>query len=275
MPTDDKPLEGRRVVVTRAAEQSAELTARLEALGAQVLLLPLIEFAPPDDFEPLDRAFAELDRFDWLFLTSQNTVRFLAARARSISYDLAAKLAEQNKCPRVAAVGSSTAEAAREQGWRVDRVSGGRGGRELVRELASELRGLRVLVPRSDRARGDLLRALAETGSTPVEIVVYKTVSAPRIDSAILERIERGEVDAMSFASPSAFSAFVESVGMETLKRLIASVRIAAIGPTTAAAIRGQGMSVTIEASIPTSAGLAAAIAAHFARISIHSGGTQ
>lgn len=275
MKTDEKPLEGRRVVVTRAPEQSAELAARLEALGAQVLLLPLIEFAPPDDAEPLDRALREIDRFDWLFLTSQNAVRFLAERARSISLDLPTKLAAMNERPRVATVGTSTATAAREHGWRVDRVSNGRGWQDLARELAPELRGQRVLLPRSNRAIADLSRALADAGALPVDVPAYKTVSASRVDPAILDRIERGEIDALSFASPSAFSALVDDVGLERLKRLLVSARIAAIGPTTAAAIRQSGFTVAIEARVPTVAGLAAAIAEHFSRNPANSGGSQ
>ncbi|HVB34713.1 MAG TPA: uroporphyrinogen-III synthase [Patescibacteria group bacterium] len=275
MTTDEKPLEGRRVVVTRAAEQATELAARLEALGAQVLLLPLIEFTPPDDTGPLDRALGEIDLFDWLFFTSRNAVRFLAGRALSISLDLATKLAAENQGPRVAAVGHATAEAAREQKWRVDRISSGRGGLDLARELAPELRGCRVLLPRSNRAMAELPRALSGAGAATVEVVAYKTASATAVDPAILDRIERGEVDALSFASPSAFSALVDSIGLERLRRLIVSAPIAAIGPTTAAAIRRSGLTVAIEAPVPTVAGLAAAIAAHFASHSVNPGRSQ
>lgn len=275
MTTDDKPLEGRRVVVTRAAEQSAELAARLEALGAQVLLLPLIEFTPPDDAAPLDHALGQLDRFDWLFLTSRNAVRFLAERARSISLDLAAKLAAENERPRVATVGRATAAATSEQNWRVDRISSGRGGLDLARELAAELRGCRVLLPRSNRAMAELPRALADAGAEAVEVVAYKTSSATAVDPAVLDRIERGEIDALSFASPSAFSALVDNIGLERLRRLIVSAPIAAIGPATATAIRRSGLAVAIEARVPTVAGLAAAIAAHFASHPANSGRSQ
>lgn len=265
MTVEHKPLQGRCVVVTRAADPSSELALRLEAFGAQVLLLPLIEFAPPDDFSPLDRALADLGRFDWLFLTSQNAVRFVAERAKTISLDLRAQLAMASKRPRVATVGSASAAAARERGWRVDHVSSGRGGLDLVHELAAELRGNRVLLPRSDRANSDLTRALAEAGALPVEVVAYKTVSATHVDPVILDRIARGQVDALSFASPSAFFALVDCVSLERFKQMLVSVQIAAIGPTTAEAIRRTGFVVAIEAQVSTDAGLAAAIASYFA----------
>lgn len=273
--TDDRPLQGRRIVVTRSVEQSVELTARLEALGAQVFLLPLIEFAPADDTDALDRALNELSSFDWVFLTSRNAVRFLAARAQTISLDLTAKLAAASERPRVATVGPATAAAASGQGWRVDRVSTGRGGLDLARELSGELRGCRILLPRSHRALPELPRALAESGATPVEVVAYKTLSATTLDAAILERIRRGEVDALSFASPSAFAALADNIGLDRLREMSLSARIAAMGATTAAAIRRRGVAVAIEAQVSTDAGLAAAIAAHFASHTTNPGGSQ
>lgn len=272
--TDDKPLQGRRIVVTRAADQSSELVARLEALGAQVLPLPLIEFAPPDDPGPLDRALAEFGRFDWLLLTSRNAVRFLDERARGVSVDLPSKLAASNHRPRVAAVGSATAAAARERGWRVDRVSRGRGSLDLVRELAGELSGKTVLLPRSHRAIPEMTRALADAGAFPVEVVAYRTNAVTRVNSEIVDRIARGEVDVVIFASPSAFSALVALVGLAGLRKMTDRARIATIGPTTTGAIGRSGLAVAVEAQVPTAAGLAEAVASYFAANPTTSGRT-
>ena len=111
-----------------------------------------------------------------------------------------------------------------------------------------------------------LARALAEAGAQPVDVVAYKTISATHFDSAILDRIARREVDGLTFASPSAFLALVENVGAENLKRMIDSVPVAAIGPTTANAIRERGFAVAIEAQVPSAEGLATAIASYFAK---------
>lgn len=273
MSSEDKPLARRCVVVTRAAEQASELAERLETLGAEVLLLPLVEFLPPEDTGPLDRALGEIECFDWLLLTSQNAVRFVAARAGTLHVDLAAKLAPANPRPKVAVVGAMTERAALEEEWRVDRVSAGRGAIDLARELGADIHGSRVLLPRSDRATSHLPQALAAAGATPVEVVAYRTVPAGNVDPAVLARIERGEVDVVSFASPSAFLALGERLGTETLRRLAGSARLAVIGPTTAAAIRRAGFEVTIEAEVSTAAGLAAAIATHFSKNSVIGGG--
>lgn len=275
MTSEAKPLEGRRVVVTRAAEQASELTGRLEALGAEVLTLPLVAFAPPADPAPLDRALEELESFDWLFFTSQNAVRFVAARARLMGQDLGPLLDQRRLRPRVAAVGRATEQAVLEQGWRVDRVASGKGGLDLAHELRKEVRGRRVLLPRSDRASSELPRVLAEAGAEPFAVVAYRTLPAAKLDPAVLGRIERGEVDVLSFASPSAFSALAAHYGAEKLPRLAALARLAAIGPTTAAAIRRAGLEVAIEAAATNAAGLAAAIASHFARNPVTRGGQK
>jgi uroporphyrinogen-III synthase len=272
MTSEDKPLARRCVVVTRAAEQASELAERLETLGAEVLLLPLVEFLPPEDTGPLDRALRDIGSFDWLLLTSQNAVRFVATRAGAVHVDLAAKLGPAKEGPRVAVVGEMTERAVLAEKWRVDRVSEGHGAIDLARELGGEIAGCRVLLPRSDRATSQLPRALVAEGATPVEVVAYRTVPAGNVDPAILARIERGDVDVVSFASPSAFHALGERLGAETLRRLAGATNLAAIGPTTAAAIQRAGFTVTIEAEVSTAAGLAAAIATHFSKNSVIGG---
>jgi uroporphyrinogen-III synthase len=275
MTCDDKPLEGRRVVVTRAAEQAGELAARLATLGADVLLLPLVEFAPAADPAPLDRALSGLACFDWLFLTSQNAVRYFAERARTTGVDLAAALSPAKERPLVATVGRMSEQAARAEGWRVDRVSSGRSGQAMVEELAGEVAGKRVLLPRSDRATPELPQALAKAGAEPVDVVTYRTLTAPSLDPAILESIRRDRVDVVTLASPSAFRALAERLCESEFRRLAKKARLAAIGPTTAAAIRAAGHKVAIEAQVPTAAGLAAAIAAYYAKNPVSERGSE
>jgi len=71
------PLAGRRVLVTRAAHQASKLSEGLRALGAEPVEVPVLEIQPPADLAPLDRALRALDLYDWLILTSANTVRRL------------------------------------------------------------------------------------------------------------------------------------------------------------------------------------------------------
>ena len=83
----ERPLEGRSIVVTRAAQQAREFTAHLEALGALVLLLPTVSFSEPSDTTQLDRTIASLNDFDWVLFTSANAARFFGARSRKLGRD--------------------------------------------------------------------------------------------------------------------------------------------------------------------------------------------
>ena len=257
-----QPLAGKRIVVTRAPEQAGELIRELERLGAEVLILPTVSFAPPSDWQPLDSALRAIGEFDWILLTSQNAVRFVAQRLRELKVD--PKALETEK-PLIAAVGPATAQAAVEAGFRVVYVAKEHSGEGLARELQASLRNGRVLLPRSDRADDRLLNLLREAGAQVTEVVAYRT-AAPTLDTGIVVRVQRADVDAIVFASPSAYHNLSDVMGAKRLAELSSRVDFAAIGPTTARALREAPARVAIEANESSAAGLADAIAKHYQR---------
>jgi uroporphyrinogen III methyltransferase/synthase len=258
----DKPLAGKRIVITRAPEQSAGLTAALQNLGAEVLLMPTVEFAPPQDFTVLDAAIAHLADFDWILFTSQNAVRFFAKRLAQLSaHAIVAKQVEQ---PRVAAVGPATAEAAAKEGFRVDYVAKNHTGEALARELAGELKGKRVLLPRSDRADDRVSSALREAGAEVTDAIAYRTGAPKSLDPDTLQRLRDAEVDAIVFASPSAFHNLQGWMPAAELVALSHRVQFAAIGQTTARALRESGVQPEIEAADASASALAHAIASYY-----------
>jgi uroporphyrinogen-III synthase len=243
------PLAGRRIAVTRSSAQAQELTSRLAALGAQVLSVPLLEFALPEDTTALDNALQNIEQFDWIFFTSRNAVSFVARRAEQLGVALSQMLARGR--PRLAAVGSATASAIEEQGWPVAYTGRGAGALALVAELAPQLRGCRVLLPRSHRAPSDVDEALRAAGAIPVAVVAYRTLEGEPDTTALAEVLE-GRCDMVTFFSPSAFHFFLERVGPDALRALCRQMYLAAIGPTTARAIREAGFPVAVEAGNPS-----------------------
>lgn len=267
------PLAGRRVVVTRAVEQSVEMVQQLQQLGAEVLLLPSVAFVGPEDTSTLDAAIRTLGTFDWLVFTSGNAVRFFCARAEKLGADVCAP---QGKGLQIAAVGSATAEAARSHKLRVDFAASTFRGEALAKELSPRLKNKKVLLPRSDRARRDLPDALRQAGALVTDVIAYCTVAAESSGGEILSRIRGGEVDVITFASPSAFHSFVDMAsGDEALRRRLSRCALAAIGPTTAAAIREAGFRVAIEAAQSTATGLVAAIVAYYSERSSSGAATR
>jgi len=258
-----QPLAGKRIVVTRAPEQADELIRELERLGAEVLILPTVSFAPPSDWQPVDSALRAIDEFDWILLTSQNAVRFLAQRVRELKLDVRALTAGK---PSIAAVGPATAQAAAEAGLRVDYIAKDHSGEGLARELAASLRNGSVLLPRSDRADDRLPTSLREAGAQVTEVVAYRAAAPKELDAQIVDRVQRAEVDAIVFASPSAYHNLSDVIGAKRLAELSSRLDFAAIGPTTARALREAAARVAIEANESSAAGLADAIAKHYRR---------
>jgi len=256
-------LAGRRIAVTRAPEQAGELARMLEEHGAEVLLCPLVAFERAADSGPLEEALRRLGEFDWLLFTSQNAVRFFEERRRELEIPL-----EWGK-PRVAAVGPATAKAARELGYDVEFTAEEATGRGLAAGLGEKVAGRNVLVPRSDRARGDLPEVLRGAGASVTDVVAYRTVPAGPEGAEAMERIRAGEVDVVALSSPSAFERLCEQMGMAALAELIpqSGMALAAIGPVTAAAIRQAGLPVAIVPSKPSAESFVEALAAHFASV--------
>jgi len=251
-----KPLLGKRIVITRAPEQAGEITRLLEHLGAEVILLPAVAFSVPADPHPLDRALHELGDFDWILFTSQNAVRFTASRLRQLGLPATVK--------QVAAVGPATADAAGREGFRVDYVAEHSTAHALAGELGESLDGCAVFLPRSDRSDPELAEALREGGATVTDVIAYRTMAPVDPDPAALKRVRHADFDVAIFSSPSAFQNLDAMLGAGTLAEVAQKARYAAIGPTTAKAMRHAGVRVHIEAEEASSAGLADAIVKYF-----------
>jgi uroporphyrinogen III methyltransferase / synthase len=261
LPGNSRALAGKRIVLTRAPEQARELSHVLEGMGAEILLLPMVVFAPPEHTEALDSALRKLDGFRVILFTSQNAVRFFVGRCRHLGMKTSRLVSPGHL---IAAVGPATADAAMQEGLRVDLVAKNHNGEALVEELRGSLAGRDVLLPRSDLADDLLPNSLREAGARVTDVVAYRTLAPPALDPRIITKIRRAEVDAIVFASPSSFHNLCASVEASELARLSARIQFAAIGATTARALREAGARVEIEASESSAAGLADSIAEYY-----------
>jgi uroporphyrinogen III methyltransferase/synthase len=255
------PLAGKRIVITRAALQSSELFDKLSGSGAIPILLPLISFAPPHDYAPLDAALSQWNRLDWVMFTSAFAVQAVVARAARLRRNLAAGAPP----PYIAVVGPATRDKASQAGFAVEHIAQTHVGVALANELGKRVRGKRVLLPRSNRANPDLPLALAKNGAQVTEIVAYRTLRPIDADREQLARVTRGEADAILFFSPSAVHSFLELSGKKQLSILQDRIAIAAIGPVTARALRDAGVHRIVLAPEPTASAVVTALASRFA----------
>ena len=237
------PLAGRRIVVTRAERQSGGLRERLEQKGAEVLLLPTIEIAPPESYEPLDEALREAERFTWLVVTSANAVRVIAERLAELA--LSSESLAHLRC---AAVGPSTAEALRALGLKVELVPERYVGDSLADILKDRVRGERVLLVRAAVARDLVPDALTSAGAQVTVVDAYRTViPADAVERAKAIFGAEPLPDAVVFTSGSTVTHLLDVLRSAGFA-LSPQMKCVSIGPVTSAALREAELPVAAEA---------------------------
>jgi uroporphyrinogen III methyltransferase/synthase len=255
-----RPLFGRRVVVTRPRPQVGRFAALLEGHGAEVVALPTIRLAPPDDWAPLDAALAGLRGFAWLIFTSANGVAAFRDRLAAGGLDARALAGA-----RLAAIGAETAEALGRLGLRADVVPQEYRAEGLVEALRPHVgAGTRVLLVRAAEARDVVPRELAAAGAEVTVAPAYRTLPVKEGADHVLGLLEAGAVDVVTFTSSSTVRGFMALLGSDDARRRLAGVALAAIGPITAATLAEYGLEARISPREYTIPALAAAIAAHF-----------
>jgi len=259
------PLGGRTVVVTRGpagAGGDDTLALRLRELGARVLEFPSIEVGPPDpvDLAALDAALRDLPRFRWAAFASGNAVERTVERLDALGIPRAAL--EDLK---LACVGPATADRLAARVRPPDLVPMEHTGAALAAALARHVAGAAVLVPRAADGRPELIDGLRAAGAEVVAPVAYRTLAArPETLAPLADLLAAGEVDAVAFASPSAVRSVTGALGERAA--LLGRALLAAIGPSTAEALKAAGLEVGALPALHTTAGLAEEIARRLGR---------
>jgi uroporphyrinogen III methyltransferase/synthase len=259
--SEGRPLDGRTIVVTRAAEQASAFTALLEGDGASVIEAPTIVIEPPESWAALDAALADLRRFTWAIFTSVNGVAMVDRRLRA-----AGRAWSGFGGTRVAAIGPATAAALEAHGVGAEIVP----GEYRAEGLVERLRGLvgasdRILLPRAVETRDVLVRELRRLGAEVTEVAAYRTRAPLAASDALRAALAAGEIDAVTFTSSSTARNFARFFTEDERRAWFAGVTVASIGPITAATAAEHGFPTTVMPSDYTIPALARALARHFA----------
>lgn len=243
------PLSGRRIAVTRAREQSPELTAKLTALGAEVIELPLITISKEIDKHVLHDVLSELGGYDWIVFTSANGVRYFFDEFYRI-YDDVRSLG----LLRFAAVGETTAKAITEQHIKVECMPKVATADALADELIAtgSLDSAKILIITGNLNRDDLVKRLEDARAIIDQLQVYKTEKTDLgADPAAADFRARG-ADAILFASSSAVQSFVDQAAALTLAKSAKHPLAGSIGPQTSETMKKAGMPVDFAAKTPS-----------------------
>jgi uroporphyrinogen III methyltransferase/synthase len=263
----DRPLEGRTVIVTRAASQAADLTTLLEGYGANVIICPTIEIREPDNYERLDEALDHLYGYDWLIFTSTNGVEFFLKRLTHRGQQIA-DLDEIKVC----AIGQRTADKLHDAHVHVDLVpalSTAEGVFQSLSEFVggdAHLRGLNVLLPRAAVGRDHLPKALEQAGARIDVVTTYKTTLPANLDRGKLAAMLAGSGDCIAFTSPSTIKNLAKLFDTHDLGKTLPDMIVACIGSVTADTATEYGLRVDILPEQTTTADLAHAIAAYYSK---------
>lgn len=251
---EQRPLFGKRVLVTRPRRQAGPMVHRLIDLGAVPFILPSVEIGPPPDWAPVDEALRSMRDYHWLVFTSVNGVRSFLERMESIGLD-----ARIFGNVRIAAIGPKTAEALREYHLRADLVPTRYQSEDLAEALLGAIQpGQRVFLARADRGR-ELLRDQLAAHCRVEQVPVYSQMDALDRNEEIMGALRRGEIEYITLTSSNIARVLLEHLDATCKRRIEAGeVKLVSISPVTSAAIKQLGFPVAGEADQATMDGVIA-----------------
>jgi len=275
---EEKPLFGRRILVTRAKEQASKLAEALEDLGAGVIEFPTIKTVPPKSFEKLDEAIAKIEAkdegrktrdqgqetkdqgrrakkpasdlrpttfqpgYDWIIFTSANGVKFFFDRLKALGKDI--------RCLhgiKLATVGPATSKRLEDAGLSPDYEPQEYRGEGLIAGFRNiDLKGARILIPRAEVAREILPEELSRLGADVTVAPAYRTVPADVPGEEIKKAIQEQKVDVITFTSGSTAKNFVKLLPGIDLKQALEKTLVACIGPIAAKTVESLGFKVDV-----------------------------
>ena len=243
---DNKPLFGKKILVTRAREQASKLTKMLKDLGVKCIEIPAIKIVEPsDNFKSLDTAIENIESYDIIIFTSVNGVEKFFERLKLKKLDSRALYKSK-----IAVIGTATANELLKNGINADFMPNEFRAEAILELLKDKVKGKKILIARAEVARDILPTELTANGAAVDVVSAYKTTSD------IDDKVDLHDVDLITFTSSSTVMNFINAVGIDAVKK----ISTAAIGPITAATLKDFGIDADIVASEYTIAGLVRAI---------------
>ncbi len=254
---ENRPMFGKRVVVTRTRQQASQLSQQFLEAGAEVLEIPTIKTIPPDEPRGLVDAIMGLNSYDWLVFTSPNGVDWF--------FDFFFKAFDDLRDiggVRIAAVGPATAAKLKSLHLKVDVMP----AKYLTNEIAKAINkyetveNLKIMLVRAQVANPDLPKKLDSMGAIVDDIACYKTIPETEDLTGSVARFEEAGADWITFTSSSTVENFHARFNLPAVKQKFPAIKLASIGPETSKAIQALKLEPDIEAKEHTIDGLVRAV---------------
>ncbi len=256
-----QPLFGKNIVVTRDAAGNADFAEKIIARGGNPVQFASIKIKPLTGSNKFLRTLAKFTDYDWIIFTSGNGVAIFFEALVSLGKD-----ARVFGSAKIAAIGSRTAEKLSRFGIKADFVPSVFTSEEFGKQLLNfiNLRDKKVLLLRSQIASNELVELLEKGGAVVNDVAIYTAVAQKNESDWLVEKIGKGEIDWLTFASPSSVNGFFEQIDVEIVQS--GNVKIASIGPVTSEQLVSLGVNVDVTADEHTLYGLLTAIEKTFKR---------
>ena len=246
-----KPLFGKSIVVTRDHHGNADFAAKIIQRAGNPIEFPTIKLKPLTNTNEFLHTLEKLSKYDWIIFTSTNGVCIFFDCLRDLAKD--ARVFASTK---IAAIGSRTANSLNDFGIKPDFVPDVFTGKELGNQLISHanLQGKKVLLLRSQLASVELIDLLHRAGADVDNVPIYTAVTTRSDCGPLTKQIVEGQIDWLTFASPSAVTAFFEQIKPDLINS--GNVKVASIGPVTSEQLKKIGIKIDLQADEHTIDGL-------------------
>lgn len=233
-------IKGKLIVLTRSVAGNRAWRGHFEQRGASVYSFPTIEVQAVEPTPELVDVLQRIDEFDWVIFTSAMGPRFFKSIAERLDIDVSPE-----RMPPIAVIGERTAAALKKLGYRVAFQPRVAASKNLARELGDfnkrkQIKGSSILLLRSEIATPELPKKLAALGGRVTDLAVYETLPVRGSDPEFEKLLERGKIDFLTFASPSAVRGFLGRVPAR-LHKLALALPAITLGGYTASALSKAG----------------------------------
>ena len=259
---ENKPLFGKKIVVTRARVQASGLVDKLRQLGAHCVEIPTIKVVAPEDNTPLVDAVNSLDQYEWIIFTSVNGVKYFFKTLFAQGLDVRALGNHQFAC-----IGPVTRDELEKFGIISDVLPETYRAESVVDAFKGRgISGKKILLPRAMEARTILPEELRNMGAHVHEVTAYETQQVSTAKDELMALLKEGEIDMVTFTSSSTVKNFMALIPEEDRASLLSEVIHTCIGPITEDTAISLGITPQIVADTYTIDGLVDVILAYYTR---------
>jgi uroporphyrinogen III methyltransferase/synthase len=253
---EDRPLFGKKIIVTRAREQASDLVKLLTDLGAECIECPTIKVVEPDETKALDNAISNIAKYKWLIFTSVNGVKYFFDKLFEKGLDVRAL-----GSLKTATIGPATSQKLLDYGIKSDVIPETYRAESVVEAFKEiDVKDKNILLPRALEARSVLPEELTKMGANIDDVASYQTVTVHENKDLLISELEDGNVDMVTFTSSSTVKNFKGMIPDDRFKELTSKLKVASIGPITSDTAKDLDFEIATEAKDFTIPGLTDAI---------------